>query len=193
MESPGTYYASLFQLFNSIRLISEEFKAAIISNSEIIPVKKKTILLQAGNRSNKIYFIAKGMARVYYLDKEGKETTTWILVENELLISVFSFFTGQPSFEYIETLEDCILIELQREKVDQLYERFMEFNFIGRKLTEHYYIRNEIQANNLRILNAKQRYEQLITHHPNLINRVPLGYIASYLGISQETLSRIRK
>lgn len=69
----------------------------------------------------------------------------------------------------------------------------MEFNFIERKLTEHYYIRNEIQANNLRMLSAKQRYEQVVLQSPNLLNRVPLGYIASFLGISQETLSRIRK
>ncbi|MBB5638496.1 CRP-like cAMP-binding protein [Pedobacter cryoconitis] len=193
MEDSNTYYSSLFQLFNSIRVISEEFKIAIVNNSELIHVKKKTKLLEAGNRSNKIYFIVKGMSRVYYLDKDGKETTTWILVENDLLISVFSFFTGNPSFEYIETLEDCILIELQREKVDRLYNEFMEFNFIGRKLTEHYYIRNEIQANNLRMLSAKQRYEQVVLQSPNLLNRVPLGYIASFLGISQETLSRIRK
>ena len=90
-------------------------------------------------------------------------------------------------------MEDCILIELLREKVDKLYEEFLEFNFIGRKLTEHYYIQNEIQTNNLRTLSAKENYKQLVTNHPELIKRISLGYISSYLGISQETLSRIRK
>ncbi|MNR16719.1 hypothetical protein D3C85_1333380 [compost metagenome] len=74
-----------------------------------------------------------------------------------------------------------------------MYLKYMDFNFIGRKLTEYYYIRNEIQANDLRMLSAKERYEQLLKRSPQLFQRVSLGHIASYLGISQETLSRIRK
>lgn len=77
--------------------------------------------------------------------------------------------------------------------LDQLYQHYIEFNFIGRKLTEQYYIKNEAQANNLRMLNARQRYDQLLESNPELISRVPLGYIASYLGITQATLSRVRK
>ena len=186
-------YQKLFTVFNSIYPLSDELKKAIADESDIIHVEKKTRLLNAGETSNMIYFINVGAARVYYLDKEGTEITSWFLFENELLISVYSFFTGQPGFEYIETLEDCTFITLRREKLNQLYEKYLEFNFIGRKLTEYYYIRNEIQANELRMLTAKQRYQQLLTNNPKLLNRVSLGYIASYLGISQETLSRIRK
>ncbi|TCD00565.1 Crp/Fnr family transcriptional regulator [Pedobacter frigidisoli] len=186
-------YHNLFGLFNAIFPLKEEIKKAIIVNSEIVEVKKKTKLLSVGERSNIIYFIVTGAARIYYLDKAGKETNTWFLFENELLISVYSFYTGKPSFEYIETLEDCKLIAVRREKLDEMYLKFMEFNFSGRKLTEYYHMRNELQANELRMLSAKERYENLLERNPQLFQRVSLGHIASYLGISQETLSRIRK
>jgi len=189
---PGGYQ-SLFAVFNAIYPIGDELKSAIVKNSSIIQINRKTTLLSAGESSNTIYFIVAGAARVYYLDKDGKQTNTWFLFENELLISVYSFFTGQPSFEYIETLEDATLIAVKREKLDELYLKYMDFNFIGRKLTEYYYIRNEMQANDLRILSARARYEELLRRSPQLFQRVSLGHIASYLGISQETLSRIRK
>lgn len=191
-EAPADYGNLLF-IFNAIYSLSEALKDAIIKNSGIVHVKKKTLLLKEGEQSSSIYFIVKGAARVYYLDTKGVETTTWLLLENELMISVYSFFNDKPSFEYIETIEDCTLVVLRKEKLDLLYLQFLEFNFIGRKLTEAYYIRNEEQANNLRMLGAKERYVQLLASNPMLIKRVPLGYIASYLGITQETLSRIRK
>ncbi|WP_175634151.1 cyclic nucleotide-binding domain-containing protein [Pedobacter ghigonis] len=99
-------YQSLFTVFNFIYPLSDELKAAIVNNSNVVNFKRKTTLLNAGETSNTIYFIVAGAARVYYLDKDGKQTNTWFLFENELLISVYSFFTAQPSFEYIETLEE---------------------------------------------------------------------------------------
>jgi CRP-like cAMP-binding protein len=193
MQDTNEQYHSLFAIFDSIYPLSSVLKETIIKKSKVINVKKKTLLLKAGNHSKTIYFIIQGGARVYYLNKEGKEINTWFLFENELLISVFGFFTARPSFENIEVLEDSVLIAVERNKLDEIYNEFLEFNFIGRKLTENYYIRNELQANNLRTLNATARYEEFITNNPNLINRLSLGNIASYLGISPETLSRIRK
>jgi len=186
-------YQNLFSVFSAIHPLSKELKSTIVKNSHIAQVKKKTVLLSAGESSNAIYFIVSGAARVYYLDKDGKQTNTWFLFENELLISVYGFFTGQPSFEYIETMEDTTLVVVKKEKLDEIYRKFMEFNLIGRKLTEYYYIRNELQTNELRMLSAKERYENLLKRNPQLFQRVSLGHIASYLGISQETLSRIRK
>lgn len=186
-------YENLFSLFNNLYPLKEEIKTAIIANSEVIKVTKKVKLLNAGERSNTIYFILKGAARIFYLDKDGKETNTWFLFENELLISVYSFYTGKPSFEYIETLEDCTLIAVKKDRLDELYLKYLEFNFSGRKLTEFYHMRNEIQANELRMFSAKERYHKLLKRTPQLFQRVSLGHIASYLGVTQETLSRIRK
>ncbi|AZI24305.1 Crp/Fnr family transcriptional regulator [Pedobacter sp. G11] len=190
---PASDYENLFSLFNNLYPLKEEIKTAIIANSEVIKVTKKVKLLNAGERSNTIYFILKGAARIFYLDKDGKETNTWFLFENELLISVYSFYTGKPSFEYIETLEDCTLIAVKKDRLDELYLKYLEFNFSGRKLTEFYHMRNEIQANELRMFSAKERYHKLLERTPQLFQRVSLGHIASYLGVTQETLSRIRK
>lgn len=186
-------YESLLAMLNSIYPMSEALTKDIIDISEIVAVNKKTVLLTAGKTSNTIYFIVRGAARVYYMDKKDDEVTSWFLFEGELLISVFSFFAGEPGFEFIETLEDCILISLNREKLNEFYTKHLEFNFIGRKLTEYYYIKSEKQTNDFRMLSAKERYEQLLATNPQLIQRVALGYIASFLGVSQETLSRIRK
>jgi CRP-like cAMP-binding protein len=192
-ENPYLQHQNLLKVCNAIQPLSNALQKAIVTQTKVIQVKRKTCLLYAGEKSDAIYFIISGAARVYYLDKEGAETTSWFLFENEFLISVYSFFTGEPSFEYLETIEDCTLIMLNRNTLNELYLQYLEFNVIGRKLTEYYYIRNEKQANDLRMLTAKQRYQALLTSNPKLINRVSLGYIASYLGITQETLSRIRK
>ncbi|MDQ1140163.1 Crp/Fnr family transcriptional regulator [Pedobacter agri] len=168
-------YENLFSLFNNLYPLKEEIKTAIIANSEVIKVTKKVKLLNAGERSNTIYFILKGAARIFYLDKDGKETNTWFLFENELLISVYSFYTGKPSFEYIETLEDCTLIAVKKDRLDELYLKYLEFNFSGRKLTEFYHMRNEIQANELRMFSAKERYHKLLERTPQLLSKGIIG------------------
>lgn len=185
-------YQQMFQVLSQMGALSATLKDAIVENSKIVNYKKNERLLNEGERSDSIYFILEGAVRVFYLNRDGEETNTWFLFENELLISVYSFFTSQPSFEYIETIENCVFIVVKKEKLDWLYENFVEFNVIGRRLTELYYIRNEAQANSLRMLSAKARYEQLIRTQPQLFQRVSLSHISSYLGISRETLSRIR-
>ena len=191
--SASESYERLFAVFSQFHPLSQELKDAIVDHSKLMNVAKKQLLLSEGEKSDKIYFIVTGAVRVFYLNQEGLETNTWFLFENELVISVYSFFTSQPSFEYIETLEDCTFIALEKNKLGWLYQNFLEFNIIGRRLTELYYVRNEAQANSLRMLSAKERYQQLLNTQPQLLLRVSLGHIASYLGISAETLSRIRK
>lgn len=187
------YYKQLFLVFSQLNTLSPPLQNAILENSKIAHVGRRQKLLNEEEMSDSIYFIAKGAVRIFHLSKDGQETNTWFLFENELAISVYSFFTGQPSFEYMETLEDCTFIILKKQRLEWLYQNFIEFNITGRKLTEMYYIRNETQANALRMFSARERYQRLIKTQPQIVNRVSLGHIASYLGISAETLSRIRR
>lgn len=182
----------VISIFNSIHPVSENLKEKIFEGSDVIQIKKKNLLLDIGETSKYIFFIYKGALRSYYLDQEGKDNTSWFLFENELAISVFSFFSQKPSFEALEALDDCILLRLSFAKLQKLYLEFPEFNYIGRILTEQYYIRSEEKANALRMLSAKERYLQLLERYPEIIPRVSLGHIATYLGITQHTLSRIR-
>ena len=183
----------MFDVLLKMGALSASLQEAIVANSKLLSVKKRDCLLSYGQKSDSIYFIVNGAVRIYYLNSDGAETNTWFLFENEIIISVYSFFTSQPSFEYIEALENCILIEVKKERLEWLYQNFVEFNIVGRRLTEVYYVRNEAQANALRMLSAKERYFQLINNYPALLQRVSLTHISSYLGISRETLSRIRK
>lgn len=182
----------VISLFENIQPLSHDLKDSIFEWTDVITFKKKEKLLHIGETSKYIYFIAKGTLRSYYLDQGGNDKTSWFLFENELAISVFSFFSQKPSFESLEALEECVLLRLSFNKLKQLYIEFPEFNYIGRILTEQYYIRSEAKANALRMLSANERYQQLLVQYPHIIQRVSLGHIASYLGITQHTLSRIR-
>lgn len=182
----------ILHIFNSIYPMSEELENGIRQHSKITTFNKKAHLLEFNEINKSIHFILKGCVRIYYLNDEGEEHTSWLLTEGELAISVYSFYSQQKSFEAIEALENCVTLELTYPALSVLYQQHLEFNFIGRYLTEQYYIRSESKANSLRMLSAKERYDELVLRKSHLLKRIPLGYIASYLGITQSTLSRIR-
>ncbi|WGQ13808.1 Crp/Fnr family transcriptional regulator [Sphingobacterium faecium] len=184
--------AQILHIFNSIYPMSEALEKSIRQHSKLTTFRKKSHLLQFNEVNKSIYFILQGCVRTYYLNDEGEEHTSWLLTEGELAISVYSFYSQQKSFEAIEALEDCVTLELTHTALSHLYQQHLEFNVIGRYLTEQYYIESESKANALRMLSAKERYHELILRKPQILRRVPLGYIASYLGITQSTLSRIR-
>jgi len=153
---------------------------------------KRHHLLREGQVANKIYFINKGFARAYYETREGKECTSWFMGQGELMISVYSFYTQQPAAESIELLENSELLSMTWNQLQAIYADFPEYNYTGRLVTEKYYQLSEERAVLLRTLSAKERYQRLIETHPGITQKAQLGQIASYLGISQETLSRVR-
>lgn len=162
--------------------------------NEIIQVKnlpKRTCLLKEGEISNEIYFVEKGFLRSFYV-KDDKEITAWFMSENDVVISVTSFFKRVKSYESIETLEDSILHFIKYDELEDVYKNFPEFNLIGRLLTTHYYIQSEERVYNMRKQSASERYQFLIQKHPHILIRASLTQISSYLGVSLETLSRVR-
>lgn len=161
-------------------------------HTEIIRYPRKTKLLEEGQISQHIYFILSGSIRIHSYDREGNNQTSSLLFENDLVLSVFSFFSNKPSVETIETIEDCEVIKIPKKQLEKTYEDFPEFNYFGRKMTEEYYINSEERIYNLRMLSAKDRYFQFIEENKQALKRIPLKYIASYLGINLSTLSRIR-
>lgn len=160
--------------------------------TEIIHYPKKTKLLKEGQISQHIYFILSGSIRIHSYDQQGNNQTSSLLFENDLVLSVFSFFSNKPSVEAIETIEDCEIIKIPKKQLEKIYEDFPEFNYFGRRMTEEYYINSEKRIYNLRMLSAKDRYFQFIEENQQALKRIPLRYIASYLGINLSTLSRIR-
>jgi CRP-like cAMP-binding protein len=150
-----------------------------------------SFLLKAGEVSRHLYFIRKGVVRAFIKDGP-KEITTWISVENELVASIRGFTMQEPSVENIQAIEDCELIVIHFDTLQYLYHNHVEMNIVGRKLLERYYGDAEERAFISRIPNAGKRYQHFLNTQGHLANRIPLKYIASYLGMTIETMSRIR-
>lgn len=154
-------------------------------------IASKTILLKEGEISKYVFFIKKGCLRQWF-NKEGKDISFQFFFENQPVASIDSFINGQPSLFTIESIEPSTILSISKDSFDKLYQVYPEIkdafqDFIFQRL------RNYTQLFLSRIKDTpKERYEELITEHPEILKRVPQHYIASYLGITPISLSRIR-
>jgi CRP-like cAMP-binding protein len=164
---------------------------AVENSFEEIVLSKNEYLITEGKTCRHLYFLQQGALRGYYT-LEGKEITHWFAFENDFVTSFHSFITQQPSVENIQLLEGSILWRISKEILDGLLSEYHEIEKLVRVVYENYYIRLEERFINSHFKTASERYQDLLTQSPHIIERAPLGYIASYLGISQETLSRTR-
>lgn len=155
-------------------------------------VKPKTLLLFPGEICNKLYFIERGALRIYYLTKPGKEKTRSIGLEGSLVTSTSSFITQQASFEFIESLEESELWTIGYSDFFQLVAEMPKWDKFYRILLEKAYIHQSKKLESLVTLTARQRFEQVQKEHPDFIKRLQNKVLASYLNISQETLSRLK-
>lgn len=181
---------SLLETIQKIGYVSSDLEAYLLENTKNLILPRKHLLVEAGQVSNKMYFIDKGLLRGYYL-KEDKDITTWLMPEGEFVISILSFYTRQPTYEYIELLEDSELWYISYDKLQKAYQLFPEFNLIGRTLTERYYVLSEYRSYYLRMHTAEERLRLLLNDFPTILARVKHRHVASLLGITPETLSRI--
>ena len=163
----------------------------IAQNSFRQKVSRGKYLLQPGEFCSHYYYIHKGVLRAFI--KEGnKEITTWINPENEITTSIRSMARSEPSLEYIQALENSDLYAMSFESLQKMYTLFPEMNIVVRMLLEEYYAASEERSYISRLPGAEKRYSHFNASRPDLVNRIPLKYVASYLGMSEETLSRLR-
>jgi CRP-like cAMP-binding protein len=171
--------------------LGTEAQNALYNCFQKITLAKNAYLLNEGQVCKHLYFLEKGALRGFY-NLDGKEITHWFGFENDFVTSFHSFITKAPAVENIQLLEGSVLWAISKETLTGLFDRYHEIERLMRIAYEKYYIRLEERFVNAQFKTAKERYEDLLHHTPHIIERVPLGCIASYLGISQETLSRIR-
>ncbi|AHF14743.1 Crp/Fnr family transcriptional regulator [Niabella soli] len=150
-----------------------------------------TVLVKPDTTCKHLYFIDSGLTRTYYL-KDGKDITDWISDEHSFACSIISFITRKPDRRGIELLEDSVLYSLHCDVLDTLCARHHDIESLFRKLVSFGLIQLQQKFDDLHFTNALERYRHLMQTNPSFIRRVPLGMIASYLGITQETLSRMR-
>ncbi len=192
MENNITDPIDLMQVLGSITPLSAPFQERISNQILTEAFKTKHLLLQRGDTARRIYYIKEGFLRAYIVDENGKECTSWLMGKNDLMISVYSFFTQRPADEYIEVLDDCILQSITWNQLQSYYADFKEGNYIGRVLTEKYYILSEERSIFMRTKTPEERYKILLQQHSQIEQLTTQSNIASYLGITRETLSRIR-
>jgi CRP-like cAMP-binding protein len=180
-----------FEYIKGLCFLSEESKEMLAKGLRSIEVKKGYELLTPGSICHNLYFIEEGLTRTWYL-KDGKDVTDWISTENSFAVSLISFITRQPDRRGIESLEPSKLLSITHTDLENLYKISHEIERLGRLLVSQGIVQVQQRFDDLHFYTAAERYEKLFTEHPSLINRVPIGMIASYLGISRETLSPIR-
>jgi CRP-like cAMP-binding protein len=182
---------SFLSYLSSVIQVSDALETELNRVITRTTASKNQFVVESGNRCHDLFFIEKGLLRGYYLH-DGKEVTNWFGQEGEFATCFYAFVAEKPSFESIQVIEDCELIQLSFTNLQSLYTKFPETERLGRIITENYYIKLEERLLSLQFKTAKERYQHFVKSKPSLLQRTSLGQIASYLGITQETLSRIR-
>ena len=180
------------QFIQQIHPLSSESIEALVPFLSLRSFTKKDFLVRQGNVSDELHFILSGCVREYFEDANADEINTWFGFENAVAVSTYSFFSQKPSLTNIQALEDTETIAIRHEDIQKLYNRFHEIERLGRLLAEQYLVQIEEMKIILQTLSAKQRYEYILQNKPEFIKRIPLKYLASFLGIKLETLSRVR-
>lgn len=154
--------------------------------------RKGDYFVERGKTCKHFAFVADGILRAYNL-YDGVENTTCLCNDNTFATSTVSFITQTPSNAAIQALEDVTLVLISHDDLNTLYSKSTFWEKVGRVVAEREYI--ELQQSSWRNgpLPAKEKYLTLLKENPGVVNRVPLHYIASYIGVTPETLSRIRK
>lgn len=171
--------------------LSEADASALLSHMEEVRFKKKEVIVQEGTKNTNLYLIKEGIWREHYL-KDGVDISIWFASKGEAAFSVWGYVDNSYSQISIEAMSDSIAYCISKAALNELYSTSIGLANLGRRLMEHQLLTTEnwlISAGSPR---AKERYLTLIKETPELLLHVPLKYIASYLWITPQSLSRIR-
>lgn len=164
-----------------------------VLESILVPMKfqKGEKILNEGEICTHIYWIVKGLVRQYYY-KNGKELTEYMAVENHIIMCIDSLFKEEPTRLQIHALEPTLIYAMPKTLLEQVAMRSVNIQILYRKILEESLILSQIHADMMRFETAQDRYSKLVKLNPQLVLRAPLVYIASYLQMTPETLSRVR-
>jgi CRP/FNR family transcriptional regulator, anaerobic regulatory protein len=184
--------SKIIQSIKSIASLNEAEEKAFLSILDVKLFKKKEFLLQEGKICNKITFVNNGIMRLFY-NVEGVENTIQFFFGDSWYTDYASFLTGKPTIENLQALEESEVVQVKKEDLYKLYDSMPIFEKVGRIFAENAYLSisqlNQMKTNE----EPEVRYINLLKTRPELVQQIPQHYIASYLGVKPETLSRIRK
>ena len=173
-----------------IDLPVEELEA-LISSIEVRSVDKKVRLTDINETEKYLYFVIKGLARKFFY-KGKEEIITQIAKEGELISSSVSYFSGTPSGYVIETVEPTTFYSLHHDRADQLYSRYPKLERLSRLIITELFLQKEVWELERIRFSTKERFLRFMNENPELFQRVPQKYLASYLNIKPETFSRLK-
>jgi CRP-like cAMP-binding protein len=183
----------LRKMFSQYVQIPEKEWQAVKPFVQLVKIKKGDYFIKEGQVCRQLGFLNEGLLRVYYT-ADGKEITSYFNSghRNPIVSAFYSFLSTQPSLENIHALEDSELIVIDYENLEELYEQNPLFQKLGRLMAEQNYLASVLRIYSLQNKPALERYEDLLRKYKHVIQHIPQHYIASYLGITPESLSRIR-
>ena len=171
--------------------LNQELVRVVAASFETNQYNKGTILLRQGEVCNHLYFMEEGICRYYSL-KDGNDITTWFSFKNEFVTSFTSFFPRDPSYENIEVTTPSELHSLSYASLQKLKEQSNEVEKIINHFIVDYTLQLERRLFSIQNHTATEKYTTILKHDARLVNQIPGKHLASYLGVSRETLSRIR-
>ena len=187
-----TAHETLFSHLNEMRALSEEehkeLKEVFIPQS----LKKGEFLTEYGKITSHIVFVVNGYIRDYVIDPEGNEVTIYIGGPSNFIGAITSFLAQQPSEEYVQAITDAEYLAINYKDLTHLYESSHTWSNVGLHIMEYLFMQKQKRVISFIKKTAEERYQYLIENEKDLLLNVPGRYLASYLGIKPETLSRIR-
>ncbi len=185
-------YSEIIGLISKSITLTETDLEHIFNVFEPVFVKKNTKLEEENKLTRYLYFINKGFLRVYFMDN-GEDRTTQINCPSRFITSFQSFITGTKAYDNVETITDCELLRITKADLDEINKKIISWGIFGEKIYEQALVFNEERTRDMILLTAEERYLKLIKTQKDIIRNVPLQFIASYIGIKPESLSRIRR
>lgn len=179
------------EYFKKLTKVSNSLEEELIHRTSKSHVKKGEFLHKAGQICTQTYWVKKGLLRSYYL-KEGREVTDVFAAEDEMITSAHSFMKNEPDQYYLQAIENTELYSLSFNDLMYLFEHYHEMERFGRITMSISYVQLSEKLKSYQFTSAKDKYEHFCQIYKLILHRLPLGMIASYLGVSQETLSRVR-
>ncbi|MCH5599930.1 Crp/Fnr family transcriptional regulator [Niabella ginsengisoli] len=182
---------SIDQILKNIYPLPDTSQILLENCFNEVAYTKGQILLRPQKIETSVYFIKKGMVRAYEQSVD-QEITFWFGKEGDPVISMKSYIQNERGYEYVSLLENTAFYKIDAKSLQDLYLQDLHISNWGRKLAEQELLKTEERLISRQVRSASDRYKDLMRDQPDLIRRVPLGFIASYLGITQVSLSRIR-
>ncbi|MBL7812161.1 MAG: Crp/Fnr family transcriptional regulator [Bacteroidetes bacterium] len=181
---------ALTALIQTICSIDDSAQKALSEIAEIKSYPRNAVVQEIGTSCKTVYWVQSGCARIYY-DKDGNDITEYFAFSGDIVVRAESLFTGLPATKGIQTLEETVLVAISSEKLFRLFDTHHDLERMFRLMVEKAFVQTVKRIESLQFKSARERYLELL-ETTQWVQKIPLKYIASYLGITQVSLSRIR-